>query len=185
LASPPISRSAPSGTDANVAGAALTGEDDLAVTVRLDRLSLVTLSSNNSAAAAAVTELAVLLGDQQPAGRQDPIALARRFGVPVYEGNITLVADDSFNYPSDALARFLSFAGLALDPSVAEGQPDNKHLMAMMNTSQRIRVFGSTDSYSFQSANEFDRRRRSRCSMSRSFRSWSKVRPAFRFLWWW
>lgn len=147
------------GTDGNVTGAALTDEGDIAVTVTLDRLSFVTLWSNNSAAAAGGSELAVLLGDQQPLGSRDPVRLAGKLGIPVYDGNIALVGDNWSSYPSDALARFFSLAGLARDPSLAAGRPDNEQLLALMSTSQRIRVFGSTDTYAFSSANEFDRRR--------------------------
>lgn len=156
------------GTDANTSGAAVARDGDMAVTVSLDRLALVTTYSNNSAAAPAGTELAVLMGDQQPAAVNDPLALARRLGLPLIDGRLALAADSRSEYEigtltrqdySTQLWRFLNLAGLAVDPQSARGHIDNEQFVALMSTSQRIRVFGEADGSASRLDNEFDKRR--------------------------
>jgi len=143
------------GTDANVSGAAAADADDVPVTVRLDRLALLTVRGRDGEAAPGGEELAALIDTTVTvlSGPQDPLIVAKMHGLAMVDGHIVVPAD-SYNSNSKP---FFDLASLALDPTLAKDRLDNDSIRSLMTRSQRLRVFG--DQEYMQLGNEFERRR--------------------------
>jgi hypothetical protein len=158
------------GKDANVSGGAAAGVVDLPVTVRLDRLLLVTIAGRDQALQPGDEQLALLVDTPvQTRGQPtDALAVARRLGLPTIADRIALPADRAATELSsifsdyrfrDALIGFFDLAALGLYPDLARDGLDNAVVLNLMTPVERLRVFGDREGSVYSLGNEFERRR--------------------------
>jgi peptidoglycan hydrolase-like protein with peptidoglycan-binding domain len=159
------------GTDANISGGAAADADDIPVTVKLDRLALVSVRGRDEKAAPGGEELAALVETAPatvPSGPADAIAVAQSMGLPILGGRVAIPGDTTMAYEIGARTRadynterwrYFNLAALGLDPSLAKDGIGDDAILALMTSSQRLRVFGDRESTARQLGNEFERRR--------------------------
>lgn len=154
------------GEDKAVSGASALRGDDVAVTVKLDRLELM-LPAGRPAEEHPAERLALLVDTAGPlqAGPVDFIAAARLQRLPIVDDRLVLAGDGNSarslarQFGGGDLTRLFDLAVLGLHPGWAKNALDDDKVMRLLSPVQRLRVFGDRDGSVYGLGNEFERRR--------------------------
>lgn len=157
------------GIDRNAASTPLAA--DIAMTVRVDKVALMTFGRDGRALGEEI-EVLYLPSDTGPSQTMptDNLLVAQALSLPLIEGHVVLPGSrgggSSIGYALGAtpqyeenLARFLNLASIRLSPDRAGEWIEQTATRALMSQAQHLRVYGQTANEFYNFANEFDRRR--------------------------
>lgn len=163
------------GTDHNLVGASAARNDQIPMTVQIDKISVATTRFGPDKKSGG-EELYVLRSPQAPAVAPGPatdgVLVAQQMGLPVINGHVLVPADRNVIYDIGnafgtkdydyTLWRYYSLAALRMDPERARDKVDDNTFRKLLTPSQHLRVYGIEAGTFLGFQNEFERRRAAR-----------------------